>query len=94
MVLGPTAPPPSVTEVVTGSPFGLQLLAGRLPLFDPYGWTLTGVSMTQRPWSAGHPIVRELMTKLRRWQCCKTRSRPARFWPGQRKWACFAISPK
>jgi hypothetical protein len=38
MVLGPTAPPPSVIEVLTGSPFGLQLLAGRLPLFDPYGW--------------------------------------------------------
>jgi hypothetical protein len=38
MVLGRAAPPPSVIEVVTGSPFGLQLLAGRLPLFDPYGW--------------------------------------------------------
>jgi hypothetical protein len=38
MVLGPAAPSPSVIEVLTGSPFGIQLLAGRLPLFDPYGW--------------------------------------------------------
>jgi hypothetical protein len=28
MVLGPAAP----------SPFGIELLAGRLPFFDPYGW--------------------------------------------------------
>jgi hypothetical protein len=38
MLLGPDAPPPSMIEVLTGSPFGLELLAGRLPLFDPYGW--------------------------------------------------------
>lgn len=38
MVLGPDAPPPAVIEVLTGSPFGFQLLADRLPLFDPYGW--------------------------------------------------------
>jgi hypothetical protein len=38
MVLGPAAPPPSVIEVLTGSPFGIELLAGRLPFFDPYGW--------------------------------------------------------
>jgi hypothetical protein len=38
MVLGATAPPPSVIEVLTGSPFGLEVLGGRLPLFDPYGW--------------------------------------------------------
>jgi hypothetical protein len=38
MTLGPTAPPPSVIEVLTGSPFGFELLEGRLPLFDPYGW--------------------------------------------------------
>ena len=38
MVLGPAAPSPSVIEVLTGSPFGIELLAGRLPLFDPYGW--------------------------------------------------------
>lgn len=38
MLLGPTAPSPSVIEVLTGSPFGFELLAGRLPLFDPYGW--------------------------------------------------------
>ena len=38
MALGPDAPSPSVIEVLTGSPFGFELLAGRLPLFDPYGW--------------------------------------------------------
>jgi hypothetical protein len=38
MMLGPGAPSPSVIEVLTGSPFGIELLAGRLPLFDPYGW--------------------------------------------------------
>ncbi|MGW4643426.1 hypothetical protein ACWEN6_33255 [Sphaerisporangium sp. NPDC004334] len=38
MVLGSTAPSPSVIEVLTGSPFGFELLAERLPLFDPYGW--------------------------------------------------------
>ncbi|MBO0868386.1 MAG: hypothetical protein J2P15_07455 [Micromonosporaceae bacterium] len=38
MVLGSDAPPPSVIEVLTGSPFGLVLLGGQLPLFNPYGW--------------------------------------------------------
>lgn len=38
MMLGEQAPSPSVIEVLTGSPFGFELLAGRLPLFDPYGW--------------------------------------------------------
>jgi hypothetical protein len=38
MVLGPGAPSPSVIEVLTGSPFGIELIAGRLPLFDPYAW--------------------------------------------------------
>ncbi|TDB71289.1 hypothetical protein [Micromonospora sp. KC721] len=38
MLLGPDAPSPSVIEVLTGSPFGFALIAGRLPFFDPYGW--------------------------------------------------------
>ena len=38
MALGPDAPTPAQIEVLTGSPFGFALLAGRLPLFDPYGW--------------------------------------------------------
>ncbi|MFC6887273.1 MULTISPECIES: hypothetical protein [Actinomadura] len=38
MVLGDGAPPPSVIEVLTGSPFGLQLHQGRTPYFDPLGW--------------------------------------------------------
>lgn len=38
MTLGASAPPPAVIEVLTGSPFGFELLGGTLPLFDPYGW--------------------------------------------------------
>ncbi|MEV0198824.1 hypothetical protein [Nonomuraea sp. NPDC050691] len=38
MILGGEAPPPAVIEVLTGSPFGMQLISGRLPLFDPFGW--------------------------------------------------------
>ncbi|GHJ44154.1 hypothetical protein Cs7R123_14960 [Catellatospora sp. TT07R-123] len=38
MQLGAAAPSPSTIEVLTGSPFGFQLLGGELPLFDPYGW--------------------------------------------------------
>jgi hypothetical protein len=38
MMLGETAPPIHLVETLTGSPFGCQLLAGQIPLFDPYGW--------------------------------------------------------
>jgi hypothetical protein len=38
MVLGAEAPSPAQIEVLTGSPFGMQLLEGRMPVFDPYGW--------------------------------------------------------
>ncbi|MFI7465046.1 hypothetical protein [Nonomuraea sp. NPDC049646] len=38
MVLGGEAPPPAVIEVLTGSPYGMQLIGGRLPLFDAFGW--------------------------------------------------------
>src|SRR5579871_2629796 len=38
MVLGPHAPDPSAPEVLTGSPFGFEMLEGTLPLFDPLGW--------------------------------------------------------
>ncbi|WP_222443392.1 hypothetical protein [Streptomyces misionensis] len=37
MVLGDHAPSTTVIETLTGSPFGMQLIAGSLPLFDPYG---------------------------------------------------------
>jgi hypothetical protein len=43
MALGPAAPSPSIIEVLTGSPFGVHLLGGRLPLFDPYGWDDSGI---------------------------------------------------
>ncbi|MGV9312692.1 hypothetical protein ACWDR0_10920 [Streptomyces sp. NPDC003691] len=35
---GRPLPPPGVVETLTGSPFGFQLIAGSLPLFDPYAW--------------------------------------------------------
>lgn len=38
MMLGTDAPPPGVIEVLTGSPFGVQIEDGRLPFFDPLGW--------------------------------------------------------
>jgi hypothetical protein len=38
MTLGDGAPPPALVEVLTGSPFGFQLIADEVPLFDPLGW--------------------------------------------------------
>ncbi|MGH4030258.1 hypothetical protein ACQB60_15105 [Actinomycetota bacterium Odt1-20B] len=38
MMLGPDAPPPAVVETLTGSAFGVGLVGGTLPFFDPYGW--------------------------------------------------------
>ncbi|MFE0421883.1 hypothetical protein [Streptomyces sp. NPDC058953] len=31
-------PSPAVVETLTGAAFGFQLIAGKLPLFDPYAW--------------------------------------------------------
>jgi hypothetical protein len=39
MMFGDKAAPTSVIEFATGSPFGMQLINGTLPFFDPYGWT-------------------------------------------------------
>jgi hypothetical protein len=33
------APSTAVIEFATASPFGMQLVGGTLPFFDPYGWT-------------------------------------------------------
>ncbi|MFD0386136.1 hypothetical protein ACFQ2B_38405 [Streptomyces stramineus] len=38
MLLGPLAPAPAVTETLTGSPFGVQLMDDGQLFFDPYGW--------------------------------------------------------
>ena len=38
MMLGSEAPGPAVIEVVTGSPFGAELIGGHTPFFDPLGW--------------------------------------------------------
>ncbi|WP_117193605.1 hypothetical protein [Rhizobium terrae] len=39
MMFGAKAPSVAVIEFATGSPFGMQLVNGTLPFFDPYGWT-------------------------------------------------------
>lgn len=39
MMFGRDAPDTAVIEFATGSPFGMQLVGGTLPFFDPYGWT-------------------------------------------------------
>ena len=38
MMFGEAAPSPAVIEFATSSPFGMQLIGGSLPFFDPYGW--------------------------------------------------------
>ncbi|HEV7307115.1 hypothetical protein [Ensifer sp.] len=38
MMFGDQAPSTAVIEFATGSPFGMQLIGGSLPFFDPYGW--------------------------------------------------------
>ncbi|MFB4267595.1 hypothetical protein [Nonomuraea sp. GTA35] len=38
MMLGPASPGAGVIETLTGSPFGMQLVGGSQPFFDPYGW--------------------------------------------------------
>jgi len=38
MMFGAQAPSTAVIEFATGSPFGMQLIGGTLPFFDPYDW--------------------------------------------------------
>ena len=38
MMFGVDAPSTAVIEFATGSPFGMQMIGGKLPFFDPYGW--------------------------------------------------------
>ena len=38
MMFGAAAPSPAVVEFATSSPFGMQLIGGSMPFFDPYGW--------------------------------------------------------
>ena len=39
MMFGRGGPSTAVIEFATGSPFGMQVVGGVLPFFDPYGWT-------------------------------------------------------
>lgn len=38
MMMGEQSPSTAVIEVATGGPFGMQLIGGKLPFFDAYGW--------------------------------------------------------
>ncbi|WP_217428185.1 hypothetical protein [Microlunatus speluncae] len=38
MIMGEHAPSTAVIETLSGGPFGMQLIGGTLPFFDPYGW--------------------------------------------------------
>lgn len=38
MMFGAVAPSAAVVEFATSSPFGMQLIGGSMPFFDPYGW--------------------------------------------------------
>ncbi len=38
MMLGSAVPGPAVIEVLTGSPFGAELIGGVIPFFNPLGW--------------------------------------------------------
>lgn len=39
MMLGADAPSPAVIEFATSSPFGMEIIGGKLAFFDPYGWS-------------------------------------------------------
>lgn len=39
MMFGPNAPSTGTIEFATSSAFGMQMVGGTLPFFDPYGWT-------------------------------------------------------
>lgn len=39
MMFGGDAPSTAAVQFATSSPFGMQLVGGVLPFFDPYGWT-------------------------------------------------------
>ncbi|WP_395680354.1 hypothetical protein [Inquilinus sp.] len=39
MMFGDRGPSTAVIEFAAGGPFGMQLVGGMLPFFDPYGWT-------------------------------------------------------
>lgn len=63
MMMGADALEPAVIETVTGSPFGMEIVGGALPFFDPYGWTpetgvrdaLAVLGWTARTLSGGDP---------------------------------------
>lgn len=71
MMFGAQAPSTAVIEVATGSPFGMQLIGGDLPFFDPYGWdpeagfddALAALGWTSRVAAGGDDV--EALTRLK-----------------------------
>jgi len=49
MMLGDDSPSPAVLEFATGSPFGMEIIGGKDPFFDPYGWDpVKGIELALR----------------------------------------------
>lgn len=71
MMFGDSAPSTSVIEFATASPFGMQLIGGTLPFFDPYSWdpeagfdgALAALGWTSEVAKGGDE--REALTRLR-----------------------------
>ena len=59
MLLGPDAPSPAAIEFATGSPFGMEIIGGKHPFFDPYGWDpVKGIDMAVK--AAGSECTLEI----------------------------------
>ncbi|MBD9519782.1 hypothetical protein IB262_07745 [Ensifer sp. ENS02] len=71
MMFGEAAPSTSTIELATGSPFGMQIVGGTLPFFDPYGWdpeagfdgALKALGWTSQVSSGGEP--EDALSRLR-----------------------------
>jgi hypothetical protein len=63
MIMGEHAPSTAVIETLSGGPFGMQLVGGTMPFFDPYGWdpalgfdnVLSSLGWTSTTSSGGDP---------------------------------------
>jgi hypothetical protein len=91
MMMGVDAPEPAVIETVTGSPFGMQLVGGALPFFDPYGWTPeTGVQDALA--AAGPRALSAAASPGLRSADSRRYWRPGRSWWARSRWDICVIS--
>lgn len=92
MMFGEAAPSTAVIEFATSSPFGMQLIGGKLPFFDPYGWdpelsfedTLTALGWTSDVVKGGS--ADEALLRLR------TALADGPVWIGRWRWGISDIS--